>query len=204
MVEDKDSSTAIRKRIDQLKTFNEIAEELKVYPFVRHIETAGSYGAEVKIDSHGVKTTENYPDSYAIEGFASKIRPFFLKWEGFSFKQNLDEFYRELPISDELKNKYYEWSEALKKFLKDIVIDYTDGTAKTREDVPITFWYGAVPHAHTEERKTLARWKRSEVTNFAVKSKLVDTLWKIFLVIEEVAKINGKAIEELERRLKPK
>jgi hypothetical protein len=132
--------------LTSLRLFNEKAEKLLNSRFRKYLQTKRKLSVEFTLNEHGLTTKRDLPDSEDIEAFVLTFRFFMQKREASSFR-NLAKVYKELPISTELKQKYFDWRKALNEFLDKKINCTAFGLTPTNRQLVNIFIYGGLAHA---------------------------------------------------------
>ena len=102
----------IKEELYALKLFNEKAKELSNSRYVKFILKEKKISFEVK--SIGIKRI--MPDEDAVKAAVLTLRFFIQDNEKCSFR-NMEKVYSSLPISEELKRKYFDIRKKLNEYL---------------------------------------------------------------------------------------
>jgi hypothetical protein len=188
--------------ITSLKLFNEKAERLLNTRFVKYIKKTHRLSVTFDFvkDQEQTRqtTTRNLPDQDAIEAFVLTFRFFIQKRETSSFR-HLAKVYEKLPISPELKKSFFDWRKGLNDYLNKKVNCTIDGFTPTKRELINTFIYGGLAHADPKKKIIYDKWKANMYVYPILETHFCTILEAVLTAITNVAEINKKAIEELEK-----
>ena len=191
-----------RADIARLKLFNEKAKRLLGSRFVEYILRKKRVSFEVRAKrGEKVETSTTLPDQDAIDAFVLTFRYFVQNNERCSFG-NLAKTYSKPSIPMEIKKEY---SEARKR-----LNDYLDSPASLKfGDEPLTkrrvldvFVYGGLAHANPKKKEVFDKWMENPIVRGFFEVEFVSILIFALRIIQYVAGLNSRVIEELEKSMR--
>lgn len=177
-----------------LSLFNEKAEKLVNSSFVRFMREVKRFSFEVSVKrGEHVKTKRILPTQEEIEAFVLTFRFFIQNNERCSFG-NLDGVYRDLPISQSVKDEFLEAREKLNQYLDSKISINIYGDTPTRRKLLDVFVYGGLAHATPEKKEIYDLWSKHGIVYGIIEVEFCSTLEMVLHIIQYVTNVNSKAL----------
>lgn len=184
--------------INRLKLFNEKAKRLMDSRFVKYVFEKGRISFRINAKrGKGVEVSRTLPDQDAIDAFVLTFRYFIQNNERCSFG-NLARTYSKPLIPTEMRKKFLD----ARKWLNDY-LDYTASVklgeqSLTRRRILDVFVYGGLAHTNPQKKETFDKWVKDPFIRGIMEVHFASILISALKVIQSVAELNAKVIEQLE------
>jgi hypothetical protein len=183
--------------INQLRSFNERAEDLIRSNFVDHIRKVKELMIIIDENSDG---TTNVPNKEATKAFVLDFRFFIQKGEKTSFRK-MSKTYSRLPVSNEVKKKFFTARQMLNQYLdsnpemerthgfEDATTDTeitfkSKGRHVTRREIINVFIYGKYAHEDDEKKRKYDSLMKNGLTALGTSLEFAMILYRIIGVIQ--------------------
>jgi len=186
----------ITKSLKALNLFNEKAEELKRSRYFKiFINKNSSFTISAK-SSGELSVLVNGPDEEATKAFVLTFRFFIQNNERCSIG-NIANIYSELPISDEIKNKFNDARSKLNNFLKsNSILKLNDENISYAKILDI-FFYGGLAHANEKKKEIFDQWMGDPIVKGILINDFNLILGNMLNFILFIQKLNIKVFENI-------
>ena len=185
--------------IKTLKLFNEKADKLLNSLFVDFIRKTKHFTVKLSANrGEAVRLEKLLPDKHAIDEFVLTFRFFIQDNETCSFR-NMTKLYEEMPISQDLKDKFTEIAKNLNDFLDSepqTKFEISGEKLKNRKIMEV-FIYGSIAHANLRKKQIFDNWVKMGIAFPFLEFQFNSILELILRVIRYAKELNAKAIDEL-------
>lgn len=182
-----------------LQLFNEKAEKLLQSRFVKFVRETKRFTVEIRAKrGEAVKLTKKLPDQHAIDEFVLTFRFFIQDNEKSSFR-NMTKLYEEMPISQNLKEEFFDLARRLNEYLdsEPSIKLKIDEQTYLRRTIMEVFIYGSLAHANLSKKNIYDKWRAEPITFSIIEFEFNTILETILRAIRIAEALNKKAIEEL-------
>lgn len=191
---------------ERLELFNERADELNAYSFVKSLIENPDV-IKLRFDGTNIELETNFPSRESTSAFVHVLRQFMQDNDAISFG-NLAKEYNALPIGENLKEKFSSIRVNLNKFLDSEADDFSvaDQGPEGGPAVPMslnrryildTFVYGGLSHNNPSKRAIIAAWQAHPLT-FAIMTHVFSTTLAIMLqYIIAARRLNERVLAQL-------
>lgn len=182
-----------------LKLFNEKADKLLQSMFVKFIQEKKKFTVRYNAKKgEPVRLIKLLPDEHAVDEFVLTFRFFIQDNEDSSFR-NMTHLYEELPISQSLKDEFFDLAERLNEFLDSepqIKFKIFEEASRNRKIMEV-FIYGNIAHVNLSKKKIFDEWKKNTVVFPLLEFQFNSILETILRAIQYAKNLNEKVINEL-------
>ena len=182
-----------------LKLFNEKADKLLQSMFVKFIKEKREFTVQFSAKKgEAVRLGKQLPNQHAIDEFVLTFRFFIQDNEDSSFRK-MTRLYEELPISQNLKDEFFDLAKKLNEFLDSepsIKFKIFKETLRNRKIMEV-FIYGNIAHANPRKKKIFDEWKKDQIVFPLLEFEFNSILEVILRAIQYAKKLNEKTIDEL-------
>ena len=188
-----------RADIARLKLFNEKAKRLLNSRFVEYILKTKKISFEVSVErGKKVETSKTLPDQDAIDAFVLTFRYFIQDNEECSFG-NLAKTYSKPFIPLEMRKEYSEARKRLNEYLDfPASLKFGDEPLSRRRVLDI-FVYGGLAHVNPNKKEVFDKWIENPIVRGFFEAEFASILFNALRIIQYVAGLNSRVIEELEK-----
>jgi hypothetical protein len=161
-----------------LRLFNEKVEKLDRLNFTQFFrDNRVGFSVSVKEGEQSVEVRG--PPEEAIDAFILTLRFFVQDNEATSIR-NIGQMYEDLPISDELKERFRDSRKSLNDFLDAKCNVSLHGDELTNRDVFDVFLYGGLAHATPAKKDRFDRWAEEPVLFAVLQTVFFGVLIELF------------------------
>ena len=188
--------------IKSLELFNEKAEKLKRFSFIKTIFKYNS-GVSIKISKrddglYNFIQERRGPREEAIDAFVLTIRFFIQDKDPISFRR-IAEIYSKAPIEKKLKEEFISLRNQINTYLDSnppLEIAINEEILNHRKILNIVI-YGGLSHADIEKKKRYDFWMKGPLKAI-IENDFICSLTILFKTIKSICDLNKTVIETLE------